>query len=64
MTILVRFLATDLYLNKKQTFIVQLLYVTRGKLKNGPCTTRPPSNRSIKKLVEIDVTMNLIVTYY
>ena len=44
--IVVRFVATDVYVNKKQTFFVLLLYVIRGKLEltehcfiKGPCTT-------------------------
>ena len=44
--IVVRFVATDVYVNKKQTSFVILLYVIRGKLEltehcfiKGPCTT-------------------------
>ena len=44
--IVVRFVATDVYVNKKQTSFVILLYVIRGKLEltehcfiKDPCTT-------------------------
>ena len=31
---------------------------------NGPCSTWLPWQKSIKKLVELDVTMNLKFRYY
>lgn len=66
---LVEFVATDVYLNEKWSFIVQLLYVFRGKLDSATFSfIRVPvillhfGENTLKG--SGDVTMTLKVSYY
>ena len=70
-TALVKFLATDVYVDQIWTFPVQLLCETKSKLElstflivKGSCSTWSPWQEGIKKLVKLDLTVNLKITYY